>query len=941
MGFFEDRGEREDTGPPPDPFRIGGGGEQLRSPIPLRWIGAAAILLVLFIVLNVVKSLFVDWLWFNSVGPNGEDSYGSVFRRILVARVTLFAGGTLVAGIAVGLNIWLARRLAPVGDEESFIEEIDPQAIRRIVTVALIAGTLFVAVIFGTVAGGAWETILSWRNAVAFGVDEPAFNRDIAFYLFDLPAFHFMQGFVLGVLIVSLLGAGAVYGLSLSLQRFELNITGGMRIHLSVLVGLILLAIAVGTWLSIFDLATSAGGIVFGATYTDINARVPVRYIMMTLAAIAGTVTIVNAFISTGYRFPAFMLGIWALMGLLGGLIYPTFVQSVRVTPNERAREQLYIQRNIDLTRQAYGLSIEPISFPALPQTTEAEIAANQATIDNIRLLDARPLKDTFNQENALRPFYVFNDVDVDRYEIDGRPQQVMLSARELDIRQAEGTNWVRERLQLTHGYGAVVAPVNVITPEGGPELITHGIPPVGDIIPVSEEGARIYFGELTRHHVVVKTNELEFDYPQGQSNAENTYEPDRGIRISSFFRRFALAWDLSDWNLMISGQIGSGSRLLMDRSLLQRVSKIAPFLSLDSDPYLVVGADGELFWIQDAYTTSDNYPYSQPRLVGLTGERVNYIRNSVKVVINSVTGDTTFYLIDETDPVAATWAKIFPDLFTPADEMSDLIRAHLRYPEDMFKLQSDLYLRYHVTEANVFFIGEDFWSIPTEKFRQQEQALEPYYVIMTLPGEEVAEFALILPFTPAGKQNTIAWLAGRSDGEAYGTLRAYRFPTDDLVLGPAQIEALIDQDTGISQQLTLWEGSGSEVIRGNLLMIPIGDSFLFVEPIYLQASTSRLPELKRVVVANGRTIAMEPTFKQALDVVFGRRQSTLPGAALLPDQPPSTSTPPAATATAVPALPAGELADLLRDAREAADGAQSDLDRLRAILDAIEQQAQ
>ena len=921
MGFFEDR---DDAGPPSDPFRIGGGGA-FRSPVALRWIGVGAAILVFFVVANVARGVYVDWLWFDSV------SYGNVFQTIVLWKVSLFAAGAAVSALMIGLNIWLARRFAPEGVEESFIEEVDPQAIRRIVTVALVAATLFLAVIFGSVAGGAWETVLLWTNGVSFGATDPAFGQDISFYLFDLPAFHFFQVWTLWLLIVSAAAAGAVYGLTLSLQRFELNITRGMRIHLSLLLGLILLLIALGTRLGIFDLATSPG-LVAGATYTDINARVPVRWALTIIAAVAGVTVIANAFLFSGYRLPMFVIGLWAVAGLVGGAIYPSIVQRTVVQPNELEKERQYITRNIDWTRRAYGLErIVETNFPAEPATSYEEIQANPATISNVRLLDARPLRDTFNQLQSLRPFYFFNDVDVDRYEIDGAPRQVMISARELDIRRVQDPNWTQRRLQLTHGFGAVVAPVNRVTPEGQPELLTKDIPPVGDTIPISTDTAQIYFGELTSQYVIVKTNEDEFDYPVGESFAPTTYQPDRGIRLSNILRRFALAWDLGDTNLLISGRIGSGSRLLMNRSLPDRIGEVAPFLTLDSDPYLVVENEA-LIWIQDAYTTSDRFPYSQP------AGSINYIRNSVKITIDAITGDMVFYLMDEDDPIVRTWAKIFPDLFTPRDEMPASIRAHLRYPEDLFRLQSERYLKYHITNPDVFFIGEDIWNIPTEKFRQQEQPVEPYYVIMTLPGEEREEFVLILPFTPRNKQNTIAWLAGRSDGQFLGTLRAYRFPTDTLVFGPAQIEALIDQDTGISQQLTLWDQSGSEVIRGNLLMIPIGESFIYVEPIYLQAETGRFPELKRVVVANGNAIAMEPTFKAALDVVFGRRASTLPGASQL-----TPGLTPAATPTPAPAgaaaAPAGGLGDLLNQATEATDAAQREIDRLRAIIDSIRQQ--
>ena len=884
--------------------------------------------MLLFVAASVAKSIYVDFLWFESVDFEGN------FRRVLAARTLLFVVGTAITAVVLGFNIWVARRLAPVGVEESFIEDVDPVAIRRVVTVVLIAMTLFLAIIFGAVAAGSWETILTWWNAVDFGVQDPAFDRDVSFYLFDLPAFHFMRGWLLSLLVVSTLGAGAVYALSFSLQRFELNLPRGMRIHASVLVGLILLVIALGTWLSTFDLAISRTGIVTGATFADINARLPARYALVALGAFAGLATIASALINGGWRVPAFSIGLWVVAGIVGGLIYPSFVQSFQVDPNEIEKEQSFIARNIDFTRLAWGLNeIVVTTFPADPSVTEEEIAANEATLSNIRLLDARPTRDTFNQIQSIRPLYLFEDVDIDRYLIDGVPRQVMLAARELDLRRATqtgGSGWTQQRLQFTHGYGAVVAPVNEITAQGLPVLLTRDIPPVGEAVPISEDGARIYFGELTDHYIVVKTKEKEFDYPAGEGTIETVYEPDRGIELSSLLRRFALAWQLGDRNLLISGRITSDSTLLMNRSLESRITKVAPFLELDDDPYVVV-MDGGLLWIQDAYTTSADFPYSQH--LGA----INYIRNSVKVVVDAETGDMTFYLIDPDDPVAATWEKIFPDLFTADAEMETKhpgLRAHLRYPEDMFQLQAQQYLRYHITDARVFFLGEDLWNIPTEKFRQQEQPLEPYYVILKLPGEETEEFSLIMPFTPRNKQNTIAWLAGRSDGEHLGALRAYRFPTDDLVFGPAQIEARVDQDPGISAQLTLWEGSGSEVIRGNLLMIPIGDSFLFIEPVYLQAESSRIPELKRVVVANGNNIAMEPTFQRALDVVFGRRASSLPGSGGIVAPPIATTPPPDSGGDS--SVPAGDLDGLLRQARDASQAAQDELDRLREILNQI-----
>lgn len=949
MSFFDDRG---DLGPPPEPFRFGGrggaggGNGEFRSPVPLRWIGVAVGLLLLYIVLNVLKSIYVDLLWFDSVGFSG------VYSTVITWRIALFLAGAVISAAVIGANIMIARRFAPEGFEESFIEEVDVVSIRRVVAVLLVTATLFMAVIFGSVAGGAWETILSWLNAVEFGREDPQFGRDFSFYVFTLPAWSFIQSWLLGLTIISALAAGAVYGLALSLQRFEWRVTPAMRIHLSILAGIALLLIAVQSYLGIFGLVNSPEGIVYGGTYTDMNARLPAQYVIAGLAAATGLVTIANAFLSRdSFRLPLFVGGLWLVSTFVGGVIYPSFVQRFQVDPNERSREELYIERNIESTRYAFGLEeIEERSHAANPSVTEEEIEDNPETIANIRLLDPIPLQSTFNQIQALRRFYVFNDIDVDRYTVDGEIQQVMTAARELDIGRADDRNWTRDRLQLTHGFGAVVSPVNEVGPEGLPILITSNIPPVSESIPITLEGSRIYFGEITNHYIIGNTEEPEFDYPVGEGNEVTFYPYDRGIVLDSFFKQLALAWHLGDQNLLISGQVEGDSRLLMNRGIQSRIREIAPFLRLDSDPYAVV-IDGELMWIQPAYTVASDIPYSEP------SGGVNYIRDSVTVTVDAQTGDTTFYLTDPTDPIVATWANIFPDLFTPFEEMPQSVVEHLRYPLDMFKVQSRQYLTYHITNPSDFFTGEDIWNIPTERFGADEQPVEPYYVVMRLPqgGDTDAvldeiEFVLIMPFTPAGeRRNTIAWMAGRSDGEHLGTLRAYRFPTDTIVFGPAQIEARIDQDPIISQQLSLWNRTGSDVIRGNLLMIPIGSSFLYVEPIYLQAQASSLPELARVVVANGNDIAMEPTLQRALDVLAGRRAPTTPDVADVPgvEVPgtPGEATPvpgevtPIPDATTTPTIPLGTIQELLEQANDAADASEEELNRLRDVLQALQDQ--
>lgn len=940
MGFFgggRGRGsgdDRDDLGPPPDPFRMPQRPEPFAGGGQRRLLGLLAAGLVVFFVVDALKSIYVDSLWFGSIGFSG------VFETELRARVLLFVVGTLIALMVIGANVALARRLAPDEIEESFLEEIDPEAIRRVGTVIALAVTAFIAVIFGAGAAGAWNVVLPALDAVPFGLADPQFGRDVAFYMFTLPAYHFVQGWALALVGISAIGAGAVYLLSYSLQRFVLRITPGMRMHLATLVGIAMILSALGTWLGIFDLASHEAGIAAGATYADVHARIPMLYVVALLMLLVGAMIIVNGVIGSGYRVPAFGLGLIAVASIVGTGLYPVAVQQFEVAPNELEAESPYIDRNIRMTRLAYGLEdVQETNFPARPALSAAQVDANPVTVENIRLWDPAPLRDTFNQIQSIRPFYTFSDVDVDRYRVGGKTRQVMLSVRELDIARAGQANWTRQVLQLTHGFGAVASPVNEFRDEGLPVLFLSDIPPAGNAMPLTEAGARIYFGERTDHYVVVRTNVPEFDYPVGDSGKDTRFEPDRGIPLASAVRRFALAWELGDTNLLISNQLGADSRVLMRRALDQRIKQVAPFLRLDPDPYAVV-LDGRILWVQDAFTTSNAFPYAQHR-----GD-LNYIRNSVKVVVDAGTGDMSFYLMTPEDPVVATWARVFPDLFRPASEMPAPLREHLRYPEAMFKLQADIYQRYHITDARAFFIGEDAWNIPLQPTSQQHQPVEPYYVTLKLPGEAGEEFVLVMPFTPRNKENTIAWLAARSDGQHYGALRSYRFPTETLVYGPVQVEARIDQQPGISQQMTLWNQSGSRVIRGNLLMIPIDDSFLYVQPVYLQAQNSPLPELKRVIVANGNAIAMEPTFREALDVVLGRRPASLPGGTSQPPTPGAAGAPaaptrtptarPAATGTAGPQ----DVRGLIDDARRASDNAQAELDRLRRLLDQIESQS-
>ena len=615
---------------------------------------------------------------------------------------------------------------------------------------------------------------------------------------------------------------------------------------------------------------------------------------------VAAGVTIAGLFAAALGRSILIPIGasvVWAAVAIIGGSIYPSSVQRYQVEPNELQKELPYIQRNIDATRSAFGLdAIDEKAFPADQEVTADEVANSPQTINNVRLLDVRPLLDTYGQIQTIRPLYQFLDVDVDRYIVDNQTREVMVGARELSSARlpADARSWVNQRLQFTHGYGIVMSPVNEVVQEGLPSLLLRDIPVTGQFKVARPE---IYYGEEPDHYVIVNTSDKEFDYPVENGNTTTTFEGDSGVKLGSVITRALFAWQFKDLNILISGSLNSDSRILFRRNIQQRISTVAPFLTLDHDPYMVLSDDGHLYWMQDAYTTTDQYPYSQPQILRATGLPINYIRNSVKIVVDAYDGSMKFYLVDPTDPIASTYAHIFPDLFTPFDQMPADLKAHIRYPEDLFQAQVEKYLLYHITDPVARYNQEDVWAIPTELFQDNEQPVQPYYVIMRIPGEDQEEFVLIMPLTPVNRQNTIAWVAARSDGANYGKLLSFRFPTNSLVYGPKQVETRIDQDATVAAQFGLWRQSNASIVRGNLLMIPVGNGNLFVEPVYLQSGSSQLPELKRVIVVNGNQIAMEPTLERALAVIFGEAKPTEPTTA---DVTPGAS-PPAGSATATP----------------------------------------
>ncbi len=875
--------------------------------------------LTLVILLSISKGFYSEWLWFNSL------DYGSIYTTILKTKVLIFFSAAIVFGLLFFGNLVLATRLAP-RTETPWPWDIVSR-LRRLSKWSIIAGTTLLSLIFGLVAHGNWQVVLRFFNGQPFGVTDPVFHNEVGFYVFSLPFWHFLRGWLLAALIITLLGSVGVYLASYKLRGLRFDIARPVLAHVGGLFIAILGLFAWGYRLGIWELVFSERGVAFGASYADIHAKLPAQWTLLGVVVVLIGVTLFSL-LRRKIRWPLYSIGAWIVIAIIVGVIVPSAVQRFQVQPNELAKERPYIEYNIQFTRQAFALDqVEEQSFPAEKSPSSQDIAQNEATISNVRLWDHRPLKDTYNHIQSIRLYYDFYDVDIDRYTIDGNYRQVMLSARELSAEKLAGQaqTWVNQRLQFTHGYGAVLSPVNEISIEGLPVLLIKDIPPVGDI---NIEQPQIYFGEKTNDYVIVNTKTQEFDYPMGEQNVYGYYQGEGGVSIGSFIRRLIYAWQFGDFNILISGELTTESRVLYYRNIQERVSHAAPFLKLDGDPYLVV-VEGRLFWIQDAYTTTDRYPYSEPLADGL-----NYIRNSVKIAIDAYDGSMTFYITDPEDALIQTYQAIFPELFVPAEQMPQSLRVHWRYPEDMFNIQASVYQSYHMRDPRVFYNKEDLWAVPKEFYADREQLMEPYYIVMRLPDEEEEEFLLMLPFTPVNKNNTIGWLAARCDGGNYGKLLAYHFPKERLVYGPSQIENRIQQDTVITEQLALWGRGGSQVIRGNLLVIPLGKSNLYVEPVFLQAQDGGLPELKRVIVAAGDKIAMELTLESSIAAIFGT------------EAPPTEPEPPVPGEPEEP-VPA-DIAALIEEAQQHYNRAQQylnagnwtgygeELDALKAVLDQL-----
>ena len=856
---------------------IGISGPERRAP----WQGAARalivtaiIFLICLILLGLISGFLVDWLWFSAIG------YFGVFSTTIIAKAEVFFAVFLATAVILWVNGSLAFRFAQSRRKQRAAEfdwkstgvvtlpdvfEFMRHRLPWSIVVTGGAGLLAVFVAWGEVNN--WGVLLQFLYQVPYGASDPLYDKDIGFYLFSLPAYVVIKNWMLLTLFLSALFAGAIYwvhgDIEYDVQRRSMS--PAAIAHGSVLLGLFFAVKAWSYGLDRYLLLYGDNGVVVGASYTDIHVELPVLWLLIGLSIVAAFAAWANARVRT-YRIPvAAAVLLFGGSFVLSGVI-PVLFKRVFVKPSELQLEKPYIQRNIALTQLAYNLhQITAKPFPAEQDLTFKTLEANKATVDNIRLWDWHPLMDAYVQLQEIRTYYKFHDVDVDRYWLDGAYQSVMLSARELksSLLPPNAQTWVNRHILFTHGNGVIMSPVTRKTADGLPVFYLRDIPPVSTGGPEIRE-PRIYYGEETNSYVIVKGSTPEFDYPKGKDNIYAAYDGTGGVSIGTFLRKNLFAWHFSDTNLLLSSYITGDSRIMIRRNIQERVRTIAPFLRLDRDPYLVVSS-GSLYWMQDAYTTSDFFPYAQPaRNLGL-----NYIRNSVKVVVDAYNGTVDFYLMDSADPIAATYQRIFPGLFKPFAAMPPDLQTHIRYPEDLFRIQAEIYQVYHMEAADVFYNREDLWQFPREPEGGGTTLMAPYYIIMRLPGETQAEFFLMLPMVPSRRDNMIAWLAARCDPPDYGKLIVYEFPKDKLVYGPFQIEALINQNTEISQQLTLWNQMGSRVIRGNLLVIPIENSILYVSPLYLRAVQGQLPELKRVIAAYGDRVVMRETLPEALAALF------------------------------------------------------------------------
>lgn len=895
-----------------------GGGARGARPwwlVPAAVLGALALLLFLLLA---TAGFWANLWWFSSLG----------FRNVLLTRyvavILSFLIGFAVAAAFVGINFWVALR----SEGGIGLTVGDVTIGRRLGIVALLGATIVLSGLFALSVGSEWELFLRFLNRTPFGVTDPQFHQDVSFYVFTLPVLAFWRSWLMSLVVLTAMGVAAIYAAKLGTElmggRFRLP--PHTRAHLSILGMAFLIGMALGYWINSRELVYSTRGVVEGASYTDVKAQIPANYILLGFSVVAAVLLGVNA-IRRQVVLLVGTIAVWGVAAVLIGSAYPAAVQSVRVRPNELGKERPYIERNIAMTRQAFAIDgVDRQQLAGIGEPTRDGLNANTASVTNIRLWDDQVLLKSYPQLQQIRQYYSFRDVDIDRYRVDGQYRQIMLSARELDPAQLaiQSQTWQNRHLIYTHGYGVVASTANEVVGGGNPNIILGDIPPRGPS-DLQVQEPRIYFGESAGEYVFVKTQQPEFDRPSGtsaQSQGEyTTYAGGNGVPAGSLVRKLVFAAYLGEPKVALSGDITGAAEILFRRNISERLRTVAPFLRYDDDPYLVI-MDGRLAWVNDAYTVTSRYPYaSKFNGAGTIPGGINYIRNSVKAVVDAYDGTVRLYIVDPSDPIVATYQKIYPSLFAPASAASPSLKAHFRYPEDYFDIQSAMYTRYHVTDPQVFYGSEDQWAIANVQVGEKKavQQIAAYYVLVRLPGQQREEYVLVRPFTPGGgtanRQNMVAFLAGRSDGDNYGKLAAYEFPRQLTIQGPQQVEARINQEPDISKEITLLDQAGSQVILGNFLIIPIENTLLYVEPLYVQAVNSPFPELKRVIVASQDKVVMRSTLDEAITALVGAGPPTT-GAA--------QGTPPAASGSqptsGAPAVDSARAAEALNHYQRAQD---------------------
>ena len=907
---------------------------------------------VLFFGLTSVRGLarfYTTYLWFDELG------FGDVWQGVLGTKLALVAGFTAGFFVLLYLNLLIADRLAPTfratGPEDELVQRYRDAVGRHAGKVRFVVAGLF-ALLAGGNTAGQWNNWLLFRNSVDFGVRDPQFHEDVSFYVFRLPFMSFLVDWLfLAVFIVAVVSLVAHYlNGGIRVQPPGPRVTRQVKAHISVLLAVLALLKAAGYYLQQYELNFSSRGAVQGATYTDVNAQLPALRLLLVISLAACVLFLLNIR-WRGWVLPIIGVGLWAFISVIVGAAYPAFIQKFRVEPSELQREREYIKRNIDATRAAMNIDkVQPRPFPYDERLTAQDLNENVTTVRNVRLWDPTFVTRTYQRVQEIRQYYRFNDVDIDRYTIGGELLQTIVSARELNSANLPSHSWVNERLQYTHGYGAVVSPANAVTADGKPQFLVKDVPPVGR--PEITE-PRIYFGENLSSYAVVNTKQKEIDF-QNDAGAtqESTYAGKGGVPMGSFLRRLAFAVRFGDQNILISDQVTPESRAVFYRDIKSRVKQAAPFLRYDADPYPVI-LKGRIVWVQDAYTTTSRYPYAQqanveelPTGSGLNTS-FNYVRNSVKVVTDAYDGTMTFYVVDPEDPIVRAYAKAFPKLFTPFTAMDPELVAHMRYAEDIFRVQTNMFGKYHITDPVEFYRGTDAWNVSQDPgsgspsaapqevevldpegrlVRRKTKRMDPTYLLLRLPGDSRESFLLLRPFVAASQddkqQNMTAFMTAKSDPGSYGTLEVFELPRGEQIDGPALVDARIKANTAITSEITLLDQKGSQALQGNLVVLPIENSIVYVRPLYVQSQNNPLPELKRVIVVFGERAEMATTLQQALAKIFGSAPATL-------EQGPQGAPPsPAPTGPGSPASPSPDVQGLLGRAQAAYDAAQEALRR-------------